>query len=237
MTCFSSFQRPEHRTIAKLLNGMDADFLLGSHCYFGGGTAIVLHHGEYRLSMYVDFLCADREGYRALRMAATERGAAAFFASDVETIRPFMADQYGIRGQFALDGQRIKFEIVREARIELTGEISPLVCVPTLTVTDQFAEKLMANADRGLDRSVAYRVAIDLGYLSMAEGAIPTAGIAKAESAYGRDIQRYVNNVLDRLARPEERSHAATVLAMQPDEVDVAIHHLKQACLQAWPLV
>jgi len=237
MSLSTVFQRPEHRTIAQLLHGMDADFLLESRCYFGGGTAIVLHHGEYRLSMDVDFLCADREGYRALRMAATERGATAFFADDVETIRPFMADQYGIRGLFALDGQRIKLEIVREARIELTGEISPLVSVPTLTVMDQFAEKLMANADRGLDRSVAYRDAIDLGFLSMAEGAIPATAIAKAESAYGRDIQRYVNNVLERLERPEERAHATMVLAMEPDAVNLAIQHLKQACRQAWPLV
>jgi hypothetical protein len=45
------FQRPEHLIIATLLHGMDADFLSKSRCYFGGGTAIVLHHGEYRLPM------------------------------------------------------------------------------------------------------------------------------------------------------------------------------------------
>lgn len=229
------FQRPEHRIIATLLHGMDADFLSKSCRYFGGGTAIVLHHGEYRLSMDVDFLCSDREGYRDLRMAATEAGATAFFADSVETLRPFIADQYGIRGLFALEGQRIKFEIVREARIDLTGEKSSLVSVPTLTIADQFAEKLMANADRGLDRSVAYRDAIDLGFLSMAEGAIPAAAVAKAESAYGRDIRRYMNNVLERLGQPEERDYAARVLAMMPDDVDGAIQHLQRACDHTWP--
>jgi hypothetical protein len=108
--------------------------------------------------------------------------------------------------------------------------------VPTLTIADQFAEKLMANADRGIDRSVAYRDAIDLGFLTMAEGAIPTAAIVKSESAYGRDIQRYMNNVLERLGQPEEREYAARALAMKSDEVDAAIQHLQRACDHAWPL-
>ena len=71
-------------------------------CYFGGGTAIVLRNGEYRLSLYVDFLCANLDGYRELRVAARGKGAQAVFGSDVETLRPFVAYQYGIRGLFSL---------------------------------------------------------------------------------------------------------------------------------------
>lgn len=42
---------------------MDATLLESSRCYFGGGTAIVLMYGEYRLSLDVDFLCSDVDGY------------------------------------------------------------------------------------------------------------------------------------------------------------------------------
>ncbi len=67
------FQRREHRLIAEALAAMDADLLLSSHCYFGGGTAIVLQNQEYRRSLDVDFLCADVAGYRELRGRATDR--------------------------------------------------------------------------------------------------------------------------------------------------------------------
>jgi hypothetical protein len=229
------FVRPQHNVIAEALGSMDAPFLERTRCYFGGGTAIVLQNGEYRLSLDVDFLCADREGYRELRIAASERGAQAFFGPGIETIRDFMIDQYGIRGIFALHGQRIKFEIVREARIDLDGAPDPFLGVPTLTIADQFAEKLLANADRCADRSVAYRDAIDLGYLTRASGAIPPEAIVKAEGAYGRDIVKQVATVLGYLSDQEEVRRAADTLEMSPDTIREAAARLRAAAVSAWP--
>lgn len=91
------YVRAEHRLIAEALASMDAGFLDRCRCYFGGGTAIVLRNGEYRLSLDVDFLCSDSDGYRELRIAATGRGAKAFFAGGIETLRDFKTDQYGLR--------------------------------------------------------------------------------------------------------------------------------------------
>lgn len=214
---------------------MDAALLLRCRCYFGGGTAIVLRNGEYRVSLDVDFLCSDAEGYRDLRTAAVERGARAFFGPGIETVRPFRTDQYGLRALLAWNGQRIKFEIVREARITLDGALDDRLGVPLLSVEDQFAEKLLANADRGLDRGVAYRDAIDLGHLTRAAGAIPPASIAKAEAAYGRDIPRNVARVLDLLADPAEIGHAVTVLRMTHADVRDAAASLARAAAAAWP--
>ena len=91
------FKRQEHRTIAEALSLLDRDLFLDSQCWFAGGTAIVMLLGEYRLSLDVDFLCADADGYRRLRGAAVEKGLPAFFGPPVSPIREFRADQYGIR--------------------------------------------------------------------------------------------------------------------------------------------
>ncbi|MBU1336922.1 MAG: nucleotidyl transferase AbiEii/AbiGii toxin family protein [Alphaproteobacteria bacterium] len=228
------FERPEHVIIAETLQSMDHGFLERSRCFFGGGTAIVLMNGEYRLSLDVDFLCADIDGYRELRSAIVQNGAPAVFGAEVETLREFKADQYGIRGLVALHGQRIKFEIVREARIALEGETSPFG-VPMLTVESQFAEKLLANADRCLDKSVAYRDAIDLGYLVHASGSIPAKSIEVSENAYGGDILRSVANVLERLGKASEIEHAAETLNMTREDVLGAALALRDASITAWP--
>jgi hypothetical protein len=229
------FERPQHVIIQSALQSMDFAFLQRSHCYFGGGTAIVLMNGEYRLSLDVDFLCADIDGYRDLRSSIRESGAHAIFSTDVETVRGFKADQYGIRGVISLEGQPIKFEIVREARIPLDGTLVDGLGVPVLTIESQFSEKLLANADRCLDKSVAYRDAIDLGYLVKGCGSIPASSIEVAERAYGKDVLKALGQALARLAMPEEALHAADALQMQVADVTQAASVLRKAASTAWP--
>ena len=230
------FVRPQHKAIAELLQSMDASYLEANRCYFGGGTAIVLQNGEYRLSRDVDFLCADQAGYRELRSLAVGKGGAGFFGIPVETVRGFKSDQYGIRGVFAHQGERIKFEIVREARIELSGSVDQSLGVPVLSMDDQFAEKLMANADRWLDKAVAYRDAIDLGYLVSANGGgISPNAVVKAEAAYGRDILRAIGGVLGRLSTKSEMQYAASSLEMKLEDVHTAASHLHSAAIETWP--
>ena len=53
--------------MARVLEALDPELLLGSSCLFGGGTAIALLHGEYRESIDLDFLVSSRAGYRSLR--------------------------------------------------------------------------------------------------------------------------------------------------------------------------
>ncbi|MBP2311515.1 nucleotidyl transferase AbiEii/AbiGii toxin family protein [Azospirillum soli] len=235
MTATAGFLRPEHDRIADALASMNADLLLRCRCFFGGGTAIVLKNGEYRLSLDVDFLCSDVDGYRTLRIAAVEQGARAFFGEGIETVREFRTDQYGLRAVLAWEGQRIKFEIVREGRIDIDGALDHALGVPLLSVEDQFAEKLLANADRCLDKSIAYRDAIDLGYLVKNNGGIPSASLNKVDKAYGRDVPRNVERVLRMLTDPAEVDHAAETLRMKPEEVWEAAANLSAAATVAWP--
>lgn len=117
------FERPHHQRIAHVLASLDSAVLRQHGCLFGGGTCIALRHGEYRESVDIDFLVSDVAGYRELRQLLTgPHGLAAMthpHALPLITLREIRADQYGIRTQVQMDGQAIKFEIVREGRIAL----------------------------------------------------------------------------------------------------------------------
>lgn len=201
------FERPHHQRIARILQALDAPLLRDAGCLFGGGTCIALRHGEYRESVDVDFIVSDVQGYRSLRQMLTgPQGLAAITQAGAIALVPareIRADQYGIRTQVLIDGYRIKFEVVLEARIALDAP-SPqdVVCgVSTLTLRDMAATKLLANSDRQADDGVFNRDVIDLAMLGLKPPALRDA-LAKAEGAYGpsvaRDLAKAINRIGDR---------------------------------------
>jgi len=220
------FNRPEHRAVATALRAMEHDLLMTCACWFGGGTEIVLDLGEYRLSKDIDFLCADADGYRKMRSLVVSRGAATLFGTAIREERAFRSDQYGIRGIVAVQDIPLRFEIVRESRIDLEGRADRTLGVPRLAITDRIAEKMLANADRCQDRSTAFRDAIDLGMLALHRGPFPDAALAKAERAYGEDVVRKLAWVLERLSDAEERRQTSAALGMDPSLLDSAVHAL-----------
>ncbi len=230
------FKRTDHNKIAGLLRNMNAEFLLESRCWFGGGTAIVLTHGEYRRSLDLDFLCSDTDGYRNIRNAVFDHGLPALFWGEVRQLRDIRSDAYGVRTLVEFEGLAVKFEIVREARVMLTGALSSDLKVPLLGAVDMFAEKLLANADRCFDRAVAYRDAIDLGRLADTNGGIiPPAAIEKAEAAYGQDIARKAVGILNHLMNESEIAYAADALDMEAGVAEAAIDAFRDAARRAWP--
>jgi hypothetical protein len=220
------FKRPEHQAVASALRAMDPELLITCKCWFGGGTEIVLDLGEYRLSKDVDFLCADADGYREMRSRTVSRGTAGIFGGDIREERQFKADQYGIRGIISVRGIPLRFEIVREGRIDLEGCPDVALGVPRLMPTDRVAEKFLANADRCQDRSTSYRDAVDLGMLALHRGPFPETALSKAEHAYGEDVGRKVTWVLERLSHSEERRAAALALGMDARLLDAAVRAL-----------
>lgn len=225
----------EHQIISEILGAMNQAFLLDSKCWFGGGTAIVLKLGEYRRSMDIDFLCSDVDGYRKLRMAAVNEGIKAFFSAKVKSLRDVKADQYGIRTLLGYGGLTIKFEIVREGRIEIDGLLDEKLSVPTLSPSDMFAEKLLANADRCVDPSVNYRDALDIGMLIKGFGNIPATALAKVERAYGADIERRAVWVVNRLCDVTELRRASNAVQMKNEDAFQAIGAFRQECRRIWP--
>lgn len=204
------FRRPAHHEVVAALGLLDPRFLERCECHFGGGTRIVLELGEYRESRDVDFLCASRDGYRRLREVVSESSLGAIAPRGIALGREVRVDQYGIRTWLARGEQRIKFEILRESRIDLAGCRVPGIPVTCLDPAHAFAEKFLANADRGLDASTLSRDAVDLAF--MIEGWSPGAaatGLAIAREAYGAEADRKLDAVTAKLR--EDRPYRTRV--------------------------
>lgn len=171
---------------------------------FGGGTLIALRFGEYRESVDIDFLLSDVGHYRSMRQLLTGTdGINALLRSGqppLTQLRDIRADQYGIRTMLLMAGQSIKFEIVLEGRIELAAPTAKdMVCgIPTLTVLDMAASKLLANSDRWADDGVFSRDVIDLAMMRPGLALLRQA-IAKAEAAYGQAIRVDLGKAIQRL--------------------------------------
>ena len=229
------FERPHHQRIAHVLQALNGDTLRQHGCLFGGGTCIALRHGEYRESVDIDFLVSDAAGYRELRQLFTgPDGLAAIthaHAQPLEALREIRADQYGIRTQVQMDGQPIKLEIVREARIALEPPVADdTVCgVSTLTRLDLAASKLLANSDRQADDGVFSRDVIDLAMMGLPLPAL-RAALAKAAEAYGPSVARDLGKAIDRLqTRTGWLERCMQAMAMQMPKAVLWRHILPNA--------
>ena len=203
------FERPHHQRIAHVLSALDGSVLAQNACWFGGGTCIALKFGEYRESVDIDFLVSDPAGYRELRQLLTGLDGLAPItrqgAMPLELLREVRADQYGIRTQLRMDGQAIKFEIVREARILFQNpELQDQICgVSTLTLLDLAASKMLANSDRQADDGVFSRDIIDLAMMNLRLPQLREA-LKKATEAYGTSISRDLGKAIDRMQNRQD---------------------------------
>ena len=206
------FEREHHRRVAQVLEALDATLLESSACYFGGGTAITLLHGEYRESVDVDLLVSDVGGYRALRQRLSGRGGIRnILRPNVELtqVREVRADQYGVRTLLAVRDVEVKFEIVLEGRVQLEapGPVDRICGVATLTTLDMATSKLLANSDRFADDSVHSRDLIDLAMLDLDKPTLRRA-IDKASGAYGASVERDLKKAIDALKNRRGRLDA-----------------------------
>ncbi len=198
------FERPHHQRIAHVLAALNGALLRQHGCLFGDGTCIALRHGEYRESVDIDFLVSDAAGYRELRQLVTgPLGLHALLRPGAEPLtvgREVRADQYGLRTLVQMDGQLIKFEMVREARmaLEAPGNSDVICGIATLTLLDMAASKLLANSDRQGDDGVFSRDVIDLAMMNLRLPLLQAA-LAKAELAYGASVARDLAKAIDRL--------------------------------------
>jgi hypothetical protein len=203
------YRRPQHRLIGNALKRMDARFLAGAKCYFGGGTSLAMTLGEYRESRDIDFLCSSRVGFRLLRETVTDRSLGAIFRQSIDLAREVRADRDGIRTFLRFGDVLIKFEILLEARIDLEGAINQTLGVPMLRTEHAIAEKFLANADRGLDESTLSRDLVDLSFIaSLADRPALEKGMEIAEQAYGAAIQRSLLSSLDSFRDNRSRTNA-----------------------------
>lgn len=198
----ATFSRPSHRQVFTVLSRLDHAFLTGARCWFGGGTRIVLELGEYRESRDIDFLCSNQDGYRLLRETVSETSLGRIPASELPLAREVRADQYGIRTFIEAGGSGLKFEIIREGRIDTEGEDVAGIPVACLTRRYCFAEKFLANTDRGLDASTLSRDIVDLAFMIAGwskEDA--NSGLTIAKTAYGNAVPRSLAAVTGKIRK------------------------------------
>ena len=210
-----SFCRPWHRLVWQVLESLNSDLLARARCWFGGGTRVAMELGEFRESVDVDFLCEDREGYRILRSTVTQSSLGDMASRTLVLMRDVRADMYGIRTFLRIDGQPVKFEVIFEGRIPLSGEARSPFPVEVLTRSSCFAEKLLANADRGRDPSANARDLIDLAFMAAnwSEEDLRT-GMATAQSAYGGTVRRELDAVLSSLSDADYRQRCLDALSV-----------------------
>lgn len=189
-----------------MLETLDTEVMRAHRCYFGGGTAIVLGHGEYRESADIDLMTDTVHGYRELRSLVSTKGINALFMSPPKLRREVRIDQYRIYCALDVDGLPIKFELLHEVRLTLDPpQPATDICeVPTLVPEDLAATKLMANSDRWAADDVFSRDVIDLAMLLPA-GAIPDVARAKALAAYGKSVERDLKKAVTALLAREGR--------------------------------
>jgi len=196
----AAFRRPRHRTVAVALAAMNGPFLEKANCYFGGGTRIVLELGEYRESEDIDFLCSNRDGYRALRATITDRSLGAIMELPLPLAREVRADRYGIRTFLDVGGSKLKVEIVHEGRVDVQGQVCAGIPVPCLDRVSCFSQKFLANSDRGDDDSTLGRDVIDLAFMIEGWGEDPARlGATIAQAAYGDVVQRALKTATKKL--------------------------------------
>lgn len=204
-----SYKRAHHNLIDKILRSMNADVLLAHSCFFAGGTAISLRYGEFRESVDIDFLISDATAYSKLRKLIFGRGLAPLFQEGTEVQHTEVrADAYGVRTVILYADARIKFEIVPIDLLVLEApdqndRISTVACI---TPVDMVATKLIANADRGEDKTYLNRDVIDLALMGV-HRKVFAGGVAKAVAAQGYRVKQALADQADRLLTNDQWLH------------------------------
>jgi hypothetical protein len=199
------FHLEHHNKILKILNAFNPEVLKQASAHFAGGTLLALEYDEYRLSKDINFLIPyGSENYRYLRRLLYDEGIAALFQSltDIQ-LGESTINQYGIRFPVTVNETNIKVEIVVNGGFPLDPPVylNWAHNIPSLSISDRFTSKLMANADRWNDASTQSRDLIDLAILRV-NNEIPLRAIAKAEETY--EVKKPLVKAIDNFIEKEE---------------------------------
>jgi single-stranded DNA-binding protein len=212
----SIFERSHHQRIAKLLGSLNVDLLTRAEAFFGGGTAIALSLGEFRESRDVDFLVSSQEGYRLLREAVTNETLGEILREPLRQLRAVRMDRYSIRTALEIEGEPIRIEFVSEGELGISGAFSPELGVPTLSRDDMYATKLLANANRALDKSVLSRDIIDLAAMVDSWGDVPDRVWDRTIARFGTSVERGFHDALRTIADPRYLASCLDQMRMDP---------------------
>lgn len=197
----SKFKIEHHKIIESALENFNADLLYEKNILFGGGTRIALDLGEFRKSVDIDFLCPNKDSYRAVRESVTSASLGALVKEDFHYVREILFTRDAVRAMFLFRGARLKLEFVCFDNYQITPVLDDKFPVPYINPESCFYTKLLANSDRCMAHP--YKDIVDILAMCDAWGDIPTSSIDGAMSHYGQSVIRDLKRSLDDiLAKP-----------------------------------
>lgn len=203
------FKRSHHQRILGLLEAFNSDLLVDLECHFGGGTAIVLELGEYRESLDIDFICSSKDGFRALRNIVTSKDLGSILKREIPHLREVRSERDKISTFLGSADATVKVEFILEANIEISGSFNKNIGLSVLCREDMYATKLLANTDRGLDKSTYSRDIVDLAMMVRGWGPITHGVWQKAQRAYGDVVLKNFEKSVERI---QDKSYLAACL-------------------------
>lgn len=182
----NSYSRDHHQLIRIALENFNHDFFRENRIIFGGGTRIALELNEYRESIDIDFLCPDKQSFRAVRLETTEKSLGNLVKEDFYYPREIRADRDAVRCFIEIENTPIKLEFVSFADYNLQIDPSNPFIVPALSRSSCYLTKLLANADRY--SNPPYKDIFDILAMYSHWGEIPNDAWDEADTHYGKAI-------------------------------------------------
>ncbi|MBB1272504.1 nucleotidyl transferase AbiEii/AbiGii toxin family protein [Psychromonas sp. SR45-3] len=214
-----------HQIIESALENFNADFFCANKVIFGGGTRIALELSEFRESIDIDFLCPNKDAYRAVREQVTNRTLGDLVKKDFTYAREIRADRDAVRTIIKYENTAIKLEFVSFDNYELNSLIDlDKFPVPFLDQQSCFYTKLLANADRKL--TLPHKDIFDILAMYKEWGSIPNKAIELAEGHYGKRviIPSVIEALQDIIENPREYERVAISLKMKKEWIEDIIN-------------
>lgn len=142
------YQLNHHNAIRQALAHFNSAYLAEHNILFGGGTRIALELGEFRESVDIDFLCPNKDSYRAVRTIITNKTLGPIVNDELHYIRDIRSDRYAIRTAIIIEDVKIKLEFISSDNYALKAQIPSPFNVPCIDHNSCYLTKLLAHCDR-----------------------------------------------------------------------------------------
>lgn len=228
----TKFSIKHHQVIESALKNFNADFFCENNIFFGGGTRIALELNEFRTSVDIDFLCPNKESYKAVRSEVTNVSLGRLVLQQFEYPREISFSRDAVRTFILVDECRVKLEFVCFDNYKLTAVFDDQFPVPYIDRVSCFYTKLLANADRCL--SYPYKDIFDILAMCDKWGGVPAVAFEMAEEHYGAAVKRnLISSLDDILSKTDFYINHAKSLTMSEHYAQRLVHVVAPELLRA----
>lgn len=176
--------RDHHQLIFAALENFNAEYFNTHHILFGGGTRIALELNEFRESIDIDFICPNRDAFRAVRSETSKMSLGKLVKQDFNYPREIRADRDAVRCFIEISNIAIKLEFISFVGYNLQADPDHPFIVPALSKASCFQTKLLANTDRYAD--YPYKDIFDILAMFSEWGNIPDTVWDEVDAHYGK---------------------------------------------------